>query len=327
MTKLAVSSGDPAGIGPDICIKAFGSKTELHYSPVIFGDPNLFKERAKALGQKIDLQIYRGENEELLSNNCLWIKPHDLKQSVKPGEPDVFYAKYLIDLFEDAIYKTISNEFNGLVTGPINKELMNKGGVAFQGHTEVLTKFAKDKNVLMMLATKDMRVALATTHVSLAEVPKMITRNNLFKCLTTLRDDLRTKWKIKNPCIKILGLNPHAGDGGFIGKEDQEIIAPLVSELNKEDFNIVGPVSADTAFIKKYDDQRVDAILAMFHDQGLPVIKTLGFGKIVNITLGLPFVRTSVDHGTAYDMAGNDKVDESSMLEAANLAALIASYQ
>ena len=327
MTKIAVSSGDPAGIGPDICIKAFGSKTELHYSPVIFGDPNLFKERAKALGQKIDLQIYRGENEELLSNNCLWIKPHNLKQSVKPGEPDIFYAKYLLDLFEDAIYKTISNEFNGLVTGPINKELMNKGGVAFQGHTEVLTRFAKDKNVLMMLATKDMRVALATTHVSLAEVPKMITRNNLFKCLTTLRDDLRTKWKIKNPCIKILGLNPHAGDGGFIGKEDQEIIAPLVSELNKEDFNIVGPVSADTAFIKKYDDQRVDAILAMFHDQGLPVIKTLGFGKIVNITLGLPFVRTSVDHGTAYDMAGNDQVDESSILEAANLAALIASYQ
>ena len=327
MTKLAVSSGDPAGIGPDICIKAFGSKTELHYSPVIFGDPNLFKERAKALGQKIDLQIYRGENEELLSNNCLWIKPHDLKQSVKPGEPDVFYAKYLIDLFEDAIYKTISNEFNGLVTGPINKELMNKGGVAFQGHTEVLTRFAKDKNVLMMLATEDMRVALVTTHVSLAEVPEKITRSNLVNCLTILRDDLRTKWNIKNPYIKILGLNPHAGDGGFIGKEDKEIIAPLVSELNKKDFNIVGPVSADTAFIKKYDNQRVDAILAMFHDQGLPVIKTLGFGKIVNITLGLPFVRTSVDHGTAYDMAGNDQVDESSILEAANLAALIASYQ
>jgi len=327
MTKLAVSSGDPAGIGPDICIKAFGSKTELHYSPVIFGDPNLFKERAKAIGQKIDLQIYRGENEELLSNNCLWIKPHDLKQSVKPGEPDALYASYIMDLFEDAIEKTVSNEFNGLVTGPINKEFMNKGGVVFRGHTEVLARFSKNKKVLMMLATEDMRVALATTHVSLAEVPEMITRNNLVNCLTILRDDLRTKWNIKNPCIKILGLNPHAGDGGFIGKEDQETIAPLVSELNKEDFNIVGPVSADTAFIKKYDDQRVDAILAMFHDQGLPVIKTLGFGKIVNITLGLPFVRTSVDHGTAYDMAGNDQVDESSMLEAANLAALIASHQ
>ena len=327
MTKLAVSSGDPAGIGPDICIKAFGSKTKLDYSPVIFGDPNLFKERAKILGRKVDLQIYQGENEELLSNNCLWIKPHDLKQSVKPGEPDIFYAKYLIDLFEDAIDKTVSNEFNGLVTGPINKELMNKGGVAFQGHTEVLTRFAKDKNVLMMLATEDMRVALVTTHVSLAEVPEKITRSNLVNCLTILRDDLRTKWNIKNPYIKILGLNPHAGDGGFIGKEDKEIIAPLVSELNKKDFNIVGPVSADTAFIKKYDNQRVDAILAMFHDQGLPVIKTLGFGKIVNITLGLPFVRTSVDHGTAYDMAGNDQVDESSILEAANLAALIASYQ
>jgi 4-hydroxythreonine-4-phosphate dehydrogenase len=327
MTKLAVSSGDPAGIGPDICIKAFGSKSKLDYSPVIFGDPSLFKERAKILGRKVDLQIYQGESEELLSNNCLWIKPYDLKQSVKPGVPDIFYAKYLIDLFEDAIDKTISNEFNGLVTGPINKELMNKGGVAFQGHTEVLTRFAKDKKVLMMLATEDMRVALVTTHVSLAEVPEKITRGNLVNCLTILRDDLRTKWNIKNPYIKILGLNPHAGDGGFIGKEDKEIIAPLVSELNKKDFNIVGPVSADTAFIKKYDNQRVDAILAMFHDQGLPVIKTLGFGKIVNITLGLPFVRTSVDHGTAYDMAGNDQVDESSILEAANLAALIASYQ
>ena len=327
MTKLAVSSGDPAGIGPDICIKAFGIKTELGYSPVIFGDPALFVERAKILQQKIDLQIYQGEDGASLSNKCFWVKPHNLKQSVVPGIPNASYAGYLMNLFEDAIRSTISNEFNGLVTGPINKELMNKGGVAFKGHTEVLAKISKSKKVLMMLSTKDLKVALATTHISLAEVPEMITRNNLLNCLTILRDDLRTKWNIKNPCIKVLGLNPHAGDGGFIGKEDQEIIAPLVSELNKEDFNIVGPVSADTAFIQKYDNQKVDAILAMFHDQGLPVIKTLGFGNIVNITLGLPFIRTSVDHGTAYSMAGNDQVDESSLLEAANLAALIASYQ
>ena len=327
MTKLAVSSGDPAGIGPDICIKAFGTKTKLKYSPVIFGDPVLFKERARILGQKIDLQIYQGENEKYLSNDCLWIKPHNLKQPIKPGEPDSAYAGYLMDLFEDAIERTISNEFDGLVTGPINKELMNKGGAPFQGHTEVLARVSKTQKVLMMLASKDLRVALATTHISIAEVPKMITRDNLLNCLTILRDDLRTKWNIKNPCIKVLGLNPHAGDGGFIGKEDQEIIAPLVSDLNQKDFNIIGPVSADTAFIKKYDKQKVDAILAMFHDQGLPVIKTLGFGKLVNITLGLPFIRTSVDHGTAYDMAGNDQVDESSILEAANLAALITSYQ
>jgi len=327
MTKLAVSSGDPAGIGPDICIKAFGIKTKLNYSPVIFGDPDLFKERAKILDQKIDLQIYKGEGEELLSSNCLWIQPHNLEQPVAPGKPNAFYAGYLMDLFEDAIRRTISNEFNGLVTGPINKELMNKAGVSFQGHTEVLAKVSKTQKVLMMLASSEMKVALATTHISIAEVPKVITRNHLLSCLTILRDDLRTKWNISNPCIKILGLNPHAGDGGFIGKEDQEIIEPLVSELNKKDFNIVGPVSADTAFIRKYDNQKIDAILAMFHDQGLPVIKTLGFGNIVNITLGLPFIRTSVDHGTAYDMAGRDQVDESSMLEAANLAALITSYQ
>ena len=327
MTKLAVSSGDPAGIGPDICIKAFGTKNKLGYSPVIFGDPDLFKERALALDQKIDLQIYQGEDRELLSNDCLWIKPHNLKQSVVPGEPDATYAGYLMDLFKDAINKTISNEFNALVTGPINKELMNKGGVSFQGHTEVLARVSKTQKVLMMLASNEMKVALATTHISIAEVPKVITRNHLLSCLTILRDDLRTKWNISNPRIKILGLNPHAGDGGFIGKEDQEIIEPLVSELNKKDFNIVGPVSADTAFIRKYDNQKIDAILAMFHDQGLPVIKTLGFGNIVNITLGLPFIRTSVDHGTAYDMAGRDQVDASSMLEAANLAALITSYQ
>ena len=327
MTKLAVSSGDPAGIGPDICIKAFGIKTKLNYSPVIFGDPDLFKERAKILGQKIDLQIYKGEDEELLSSNCLWIQPHNLEQPVAPGKPNAFYAGYLMDLFEDAIQRTISNEFDGLVTGPINKELMNKGGVSFQGHTEVLARVSKTQKVLMMLASNEMKVALATTHISIAEVPKVITRNHLLSCLTILRDDLRTKWNITSPCIKILGLNPHAGDGGFIGKEDQEIIEPLVSELNKKDFNIVGPVSADTAFIRKYDNQKIDAILAMFHDQGLPVIKTLGFGNIVNITLGLPFIRTSVDHGTAYDMAGRDQVDESSMLEAANLAALITSYQ
>ena len=234
MTKLAVSSGDPAGIGPDICIKAFGTKTKLKYSPVIFGDPVLFKERAKILGQKIDLQIYNGENEKHLSNDCLWIKPHNLKQPIKPGEPNSAYAGYLMDLFEDAIERTISNEFDGLVTGPVNKELMNKGGVSFQGHTEVLARVSKTQKVLMMLASKDLRVALATTHISIAEVPKMITRENLLNCLTVLRDDLRTKWNIKNPCIKILGLNPHAGDGGFIGKEDQEIIAPLVYDLNQQ---------------------------------------------------------------------------------------------
>ena len=327
MTKLAVSSGDPAGIGPDICIKAFVIKTKFNYSPVIFGDPDLFKDRAKILGQKIDLQIYKGEDKELLSNNCLWIQPHNLEQPVAPGKPNAFYAGYLMDLFEDAIQRTISNEFDGLVTGPINKELMNKGGVSFQGHTEVLARVSKTQKVLMMLTSNEMKVALATTHISIAEVPKVITRNHLLSCLTILRDDLRTKWNITSPCIKILGLNPHAGDGGFIGKEDQEIIEPLVSELNKKDFNIVGPVSADTAFIRKYDNQKIDAILAMFHDQGLPVIKTLGFGNIVNVTLGLPFIRTSVDHGTAYDMAGRDQVDESSMLEAANLAALITSYQ
>ena len=173
--------------------------------------------------------------------------------------------------------------------------------------------------VLLMLTCDNLKIALATTHVPLSEVPKLITHEHLCECLTILNNDLQNKWGCSNPCIKVLGLNPHAGDGGYLGKEDQEVIAPAIEYLKTKGLNLIGPVSADTAFIGK-DSEHIDAYLAMYHDQGLPVLKTVGFGNSVNITLGLPFIRTSVDHGTAYDMAGKKEVDENSLLEASSLA-------
>ena len=171
----------------------------------------------------------------------------------------------------------------------------------------------------MMLTCDNLKVALATTHVPLSEVPKLITHERLCESLTILNNDLKLKWGYTNPCIKVLGINPHAGDGGYLGKEDQEIIAPAIEYLKAKGLNLIGPVSADTAFVGK-NSEHIDAYLAMYHDQGLPVLKTSGFGNSVNVTLGLPFIRTSVDHGTAYDMAGKKDVDENSLLEAAYLA-------
>ncbi len=288
MIKIAVSSGDPAGIGPDICIKAFGQKKPYDFFPVIFGDMEMLRSRAENLGINVDIKIYEGK--EKLSNDSLWI----------------------------------AKEFEAIVTCPINKEVINKGGIKFTGHTEELAKLSDTDSVVMLLVNEKLKVALATTHLPLKEVPSKITKDLIHETLLIIDKDLKNKWKIKNPSIKVLGLNPHAGDGGFIGLEDQEILIPVIENLNSLGLNITGPLSADTAFIDKDNQTKEDVILAMYHDQGLPVIKTLGFGSIVNVTLGLPFVRTSVDHGTAYDAAGSIEANESSLVEAAKLAATIA---
>jgi len=321
MIKIAVSSGDPAGIGPDICIKAFGQKKIYDFSPVIFGDKELFKSRAKTLGINADIQIYKGQEE--LSNDSLWIANRDCNLNILPGKPDPNCANFIISNFQQAVQRTISKEFEAVVTCPINKEIINKGGINFTGHTEELAKLSKIDKVVMMLATQELKVALATTHLPLREVPEYITQDHIEETILIINNDLQENWKIKNPLIKVLGLNPHAGDGGFLGSEDQEILIPVIKKLNDMGLNISGPHSADTAFIKN-NQIKPDIVLAMYHDQGLPVIKTIGFGKITNVTLGLPFIRTSVDHGTAYDMAGSIQADESSLIEAAKIAASIA---
>lgn len=320
MTKIAVSSGDPAGIGPDICIKAFGNKKILSYKPIVFGNIELFIERAKQINQEIDIREYKGEEEESISNDFLWMVDMPIGVDISSSKPNPKSAEYIINIFEESVNKTISKEFDAIVTCPINKEIINEGGIPFTGHTEELAKLGKTNKVVMMLANQKIKVALASTHIPLNEVSDFINKGHIEEVVEIIHTSLRDYWNANDPLIKVLGINPHAGDGGYIGKEEKEVISPALQNLKEKGINTIGPISADTAFIEKDGTKKADAFLAMFHDQGLPVIKTMGFGETVNITLGLPFIRTSVDHGTAYDKAGLGSADESSLIAAMEMA-------
>lgn len=320
MTKIAVSSGDPAGIGPDICIKAFGNKKILSYKPIVFGNIDLFVERAKQINQEINIREYKGEEEDSISNDFLWIVDKPIGVDISSSKPNPKSAEYIINIFEESVNKTISKEFDAIVTCPINKEIINEGGIPFTGHTEELAKLGKTNKVVMMLANQKIKVALASTHIPLNEVSDFINKGHIEEVVEIIHTSLRDYWNANDPLIKVLGINPHAGDGGYIGKEEKEVISPALQNLKEKGINTIGPISADTAFIEKDGTKKADAFLAMFHDQGLPVIKTMGFGETVNITLGLPFIRTSVDHGTAYDKAGLGSADESSLIAAMEMA-------
>ena len=320
MTKIAVSSGDPAGIGPDICIKAFGNKKILSYKPIVFGNIDLFIERAKQINQEINIREYKGEEEDSISNDFLWMVDKPIGVDISSSKPNPKSAEYIINIFEESVNKTISKEFDAIVTCPINKEIINEGGIPFTGHTEELAKLGKTNKVVMMLANQKIKVALASTHIPLKEVSDFINKGHIEEVVEIIHTSLRDYWNANDPLIKVLGINPHAGDGGYIGKEEKEVISPALQNLKEKGINTIGPISADTAFIEKDGTKKADAFLAMFHDQGLPVIKTMGFGETVNITLGLPFIRTSVDHGTAYDKAGLGSADESSLIAAMEMA-------
>ena len=320
MTKIAVSSGDPAGIGPDICIKAFGNKKILSYKPIVFGNIDLFVERAKQINQEINIKEYKGEEEDSISNDFLWMVDKPIGVDISSSKPNPKSADYIINIFEESVNKTISKEFDAIVTCPINKEIINEGGIPFTGHTEELAKLGKTNKVVMMLANQKIKVALASTHIPLNEVSDFINKGHIEEVVEIIHTSLRDYWNANDPLIKVLGINPHAGDGGYIGKEEKEVISPALQNLKEKGIHTIGPISADTAFIEKDGTKKADAFLAMFHDQGLPVIKTMGFGETVNITLGLPFIRTSVDHGTAYDKAGLGSADESSLIAAMEMA-------
>ena len=320
MTKIAVSSGDPAGIGPDICIKAFGNKKILSYKPIVFGNIDLFVERAKQINQEINIREYKGEEEDSISNDFLWMVDKPIGVDISSSKPNPKSAEYIINIFEESVNKTISKEFDAIVTCPINKEIINEGGIPFTGHTEELAKLGKTNKVVMMLANQKIKIALASTHIPLNEVSDFINKGHIEEVVEIIHTSLRDYWNANDPLIKVLGINPHAGDGGYIGKEEKEVISPALQNLKEKGINTIGPISADTAFIEKDGTKKADAFLAMFHDQGLPVIKTMGFGETVNITLGLPFIRTSVDHGTAYDKAGLGSADESSLIAAMEMA-------
>ena len=315
MKKIIYSPGEPAGIGPDLIIQLATSKSWENFKiPIItIGDPILFIERSKKLKKKLKVL-------ELDSLNSIQKNKRSLIQVLKvskcmntsAGKLSKSNARYVLDVLDYSIKETIKNKKTALVTGPLNKETIISINKNFTGHTEYIHKITKSDGVLMMLASNKLRVALATTHIPLKNVPRKITKSLIVKKVKILDSDLRNKFKIKNPKIKVLGLNPHAGENGKIGKEELEHIKPAVNELRKRNINVSMPISADTAFSQKVLNE-TDAYLGMYHDQVLPVLKALSFGKSINITLGVPIIRTSVDHGIALDIAGTNKSDTSSL--------------
>jgi len=321
LKKILYSPGEPSGIGPDliiqICSTPFWEK--IHIPIVCLADKKLIQDRAKVLNKKIKIDVLN--NLDSANQNkfgVIQIKEVSKCRITKPGKLYKSNAAYVLKNLDYGIEQSIK-EGIGLVTGPISKENIITIDEKFSGHTEYIQKKTLSNDVLMLLGSKKLRVAIATTHVPLKKVPQLITKRLIINKAMILHNELITKFKIKSPRIKLLGLNPHAGEGGKIGTEERNILIPAVKELRKNNINISMPLSADTAFTKKILAD-TDAYLGMYHDQVLPVIKALSFGNTINITLGVPIIRTSVDHGVALDIAGSGKTDVSSFEEAIRAA-------
>lgn len=315
MTKrIAITPGEPAGIGPDLLITI--AQQDWPAELVVIASKTLLIERAKQLSLPLTLIDYDVDNTITPQKaGTLTIFNVDLSEPCIAGTLNNANGGYVVETLRIASEKNISGEFHAVVTGPVHKGLINKSGIAFSGHTEYFANQANCTDVVMMLATEGLRVALVTTHIPLAYVAKAITFERLQKVARILHKDLQDKFAIKSPKIYACGINPHAGEDGHLGREEIEIMQPAFAQLREEGMNIIGPLPADTIFQEKYLTD-ADAILAMYHDQGLPVLKYKGFGASVNITLGLPFVRTSVDHGTAVELAGTGTADSGSMIVA-----------
>mgnify|MGYP003635653120 FL=1 len=319
MTKrVAITPGEPAGIGPDLVIAI--SQQSWPVELVVVASKALITDRAKQLNLPITLIDYNPNTKARpQAKSTLTIIDIPLAEPAVAGILDVNNGAYVVETLKVASDKNITGEFDAVVTGPVNKGLINKAGVPFSGHTEFFAHQANCSDVVMMLATKGLRVALVTTHIPLAYVAKAITFERLQKITRILHQDLKNKFGIQSPKIYACGINPHAGEDGHLGREEIDVMEPAFAQLREEGINVIGPLPADTIFQEKYLND-ADAILSMYHDQGLPVLKYKGFGSSVNITLGLPFIRTSVDHGTALELAGTGKADSGSMMEAINSA-------
>ena len=302
---IAFTPGEPAGIGPDLAVIYAQKKSDKNL--LIFADPDVLLARAKLL--KLPLKIL--ESEQAYADGQLCVYPVKAKDNVLAGSLNNNNAQYVLDTLDLATKFCLNNQCDALVTGPIHKGIINTINPGFTGHTEYLQKVSKVDKTVMMLATDGLRVALATTHLPLSEVASNITADSLEKTLNIIHHSL-ISYGVNDPHIVVCGLNPHAGEDGCLGMEEIEIINPLIAKLNDQGFNLTGSVPADTAFTVDAL-QGVDCVLSMYHDQGLPVLKTLGFKKAVNITLGLPFIRTSVDHGTALSLAGSGNISLGSL--------------
>ena len=309
--SLVITAGEPGGIGPDLVLKL--AKQQWPVQLVICSDKNLLAERCALLNEKITFIDYDPKEKAQPSKpGTLTVAHIPLVDSVSIGKLNKNNAQFVLDTLAFASQGCLSGQFAAVVTAPVHKGIINDAGITFSGHTEFFAEQANVDLVVMMLATTGLRVALATTHLPLADVSQAITEARLTQVIEILNQELQEKYAIKTPRIYVCGLNPHAGEGGYMGREEIDTIEPTLHKLRKKNIDLIGPLPADTLFQEKYL-QDADAVLAMYHDQGLPVLKYKGFGKSVNITLGLPFIRTSVDHGTALDLAGTGEADAGSL--------------
>ncbi len=316
--RIALTAGEPAGIGPELVahLAALDAGADL----ILVGSADLVVERAASIGLSISLQPDRPG--EPLPPGTLGVVDIALRAHAIPGRLDPRNGAYVLETLARAADGASDGRFDAIVTAPVHKGVVNDGGVPFTGHTEFFAARA-NRDVVMMLVAGRLRVALATTHLPLAKVPGAITRASLANTLRILHGDLVARFGLAQPRIAVLGLNPHAGEGGHLGREEIDTIQPVIEDLRGEGLDLAGPLPADTAFVPQ-QLARFDAVLAMYHDQGLPVLKHAGFGHAVNITLGLPYVRTSVDHGTALDLAGTGQADPGSLIAATTLAVQLA---
>ena len=320
---IAVTSGEPAGIGPDLCLTLGLHDRALPI--VVLGDIGLLQERAKALGLAVETVPYGGPGSAAATHaGALTVLHCPTPARAFPGRLDPANASYVLGMLERAGRGCLDGEFAAVVTAPVQKSVINDAGVAFTGHTEYFAELTNAPLPVMMLAAGDLRVALVTTHLPLRAVPDAITGERLEAVCRILNDDLARRLNLAQPRILVCGLNPHAGESGHLGREEIEVITPVLDRLRGEGMDLVGPLPADTLFTPRVLEG-ADAVLSMYHDQGLPVLKYAGFGRAVNITLGLPIVRTSVDHGTALDLAGTGKADAGSLEAAVAAAAEFAS--
>lgn len=323
---IAVTSGEPAGIGPELCLRLAGPRTDARL--VVLGDRHLLAERAAQLGLDVQLVDYAaGEASQPLPPQTLVVCHMPLRTASVAGELATVNGPYVLELLDRALAGCQSGEFAAMATAPVHKGVINAAGIPFTGHTEYLADETGTPLVVMMLAGETprgpLRVALATTHLPLKDVPAAITADVLTQTLRILDTDLKTKYGIARPRILVAGLNPHAGEGGYLGREEIEVITPVLTQLRAEGMQLSGPYPADTMFTPPILAQG-DAVLAMYHDQGLTALKYATFGQGINVTLGLPIIRTSVDHGTALELAGTGRADPGSLFEAVAEAARMA---
>lgn len=321
MLPLAITAGEPAGIGPDLCIQL--AQKGFAEPVVMVCSPSLLLDRAEVLGLPLVIDLWSPGSVATCKPGHLSVYSIPLDGAVDTGVLSAENSNYVLKTLTVAAEGCMKGGFSGMVTAPVHKGVINDAGIAFTGHTEFLQALCGVERVVMMLASEQLRVALVTTHLPLSEVSGAITKPLLRQIINILHHDLTTKFGIAQPKILVAGLNPHAGEGGHMGMEEIDIISPVLDEFRAKGLQLIGPLPADTLFTPRWLAD-ADAVLAMYHDQGLPVLKYQSFGSAVNITLGLPIIRTSVDHGTALDLAGTGKADTGSLQQAVKSAALMA---